>query len=152
MGNLNRLEKDYMLDMDAPALIAGISRLQPVLLKENPVGFCRHCGGELSSTGYFQDEKRWLVASICGSCDSRTLLSYDLDWNWIEDLQLPIASDIGLPVSAIPEEQLSAVFTGAEIRDMRAMESGGPYIRQNIYRARSKLERFQRLFGTKIKL
>jgi len=53
-------------------------------------------------------------------------------------------------VADLPREKLDAFFTPAEIRDMIACQEGSPYVRQNIYRARTKYERFEKLFGIKI--
>lgn len=57
-----------------------------------------------------------------------------------------------MDISSISREMLEAVFTQAEIRDMLACEKGGHYTRQNIYRARAKFERFERLFGIRIRI
>ena len=55
-----------------------------------------------------------------------------------------------MSVSSIAKEKLEAVFTQAEIRDMLACEQSAPYTRQNLYRARAKYEKFEKLFGIKI--
>ena len=55
-------------------------------------------------------------------------------------------------ISSLPREQLEAVFTPAELRTLEACEKDQPYTRQNLYRARAKYEKFEKLFGVKIKL
>ncbi len=80
---------------------------------------------------------------------------YSDDWSWIEDRPLSIEEQnrrSTLKVSEVPLERLEVVFTPAEIRDMLAFQEGRPYLRQNIYRAKAKLDRFERLFGIRIEL
>ncbi|MEI8003787.1 MAG: hypothetical protein WCG94_05575, partial [Methanothrix sp.] len=79
------------------------------------------------------------------------LMRYDRQWNWQEDLDLEIITEKVI-VSSIAKEKLEAVFTQAEIRDMLACERSAPYIRQNLYRARAKYDKFEKLFGIKIEI
>ena len=76
-------------------------------------------------------------------------MRYDRQWNWQGDSDLEIVRE-KVGVSTIGKEKLEAVFTQAEIRDMMACQQGLPYTRQNIYRARAKYEKFEKLFGIKI--
>ena len=78
-------------------------------------------------------------------------MRYDMDWNWLGDEDLEISAEKE-SISTLPREKLEAVFTPAEIRDMLACERGQPYTRQNLYRARAKYDRFEKLFGIKIKV
>jgi hypothetical protein len=79
------------------------------------------------------------------------LLLYGSDWNWLGDQELESSPEFK-SISSLPREQLEAVFTPAEIRTLEACEQGKPYTRQNLYRARAKYEKFEKLFGVKLKL
>ncbi|HQE97377.1 MAG TPA: hypothetical protein PKY20_04175, partial [Methanothrix sp.] len=70
---------------------------------------------------------------------------------WLQDGDLERVKEV-VHICDIAREKLEVVFTAAEIRDMAACQQGQPYTRQNLYRARAKYERFERLFGIKIKV
>jgi hypothetical protein len=78
-------------------------------------------------------------------------MRYDRGWRWLEDCSLEIFREDS-DISSISKEKLEAVFTKAEIRDMMACQSRQPYTKQNLYRARAKYEKFERLFGVKINI
>jgi len=132
------------------------SRLEPVSSEENMVGFCETCGGELKSCAYYRVQEGWMVASRCLGCENLVLMRYDLGWSWLGDTELnsiePSTKSKFASISSIPREKLEVVFTPAELRDMESFERGEPYTRQNLYRARSKFEKFEKLFGVKINL
>ena len=122
---------------------------------EELAGFCSGCGGELSSLGCYSTPGGWLVASRCRGCGSIVLAEYDSRWAWKGDREVAAAPPTPGPrkmprISEIPREELEAVFTPAELRDMERCERGEPYLRQNLYRARAKYEKFERLFGVRI--
>jgi hypothetical protein len=77
------------------------------------------------------------------------LMRYDRHWRWQGDDELQERQD-RVAASSLAKEMLEAVFTAAEIRDLLACERGEPYVRQNIYRARAKYDRFEKLFGIKL--
>jgi len=81
-------------------------------------------------------------------------MRYDLQWNWLGDQELQMsAKEKALSsISSIEKEKLEAVFTSAEIRDLLACEQGQPFTRQNLYRARAKYEKLEKLFGIRLKL
>lgn len=140
-----------------PDLVLDDTKLSPVSREQNRVGICTACGGDLLSLGYYKHAGRWMVAARCGACSRALLMVYGEDWSWIEDLPLVVeaegdAAKASLRVSEVPRERLEVVFTPAEIRDMIAFQEGRPYVRQNLYRARAKLDRFERLFGVRIEL
>jgi hypothetical protein len=123
-------------------------RLEPVSLERNMVGFCSKCDLDLESLAYHSTESKWLVSAHCKN-EHLVLMSYDRLWNWQGDYDLQICKE-KVSVSTISKEKLDAVFTQAEIRDMLACRQGLPYTRQNLYRARAKYEKFEKLFGIKI--
>jgi hypothetical protein len=125
-------------------------RLQPVSLERNMVGFCSKCEMDLESLAYYCTESNWLVTARCQK-EHLILMRYDMQWNWLEDGDLEIITE-KLSLSSIAKEKLEAVFTQAEIRDMLACERSAPYIRQNLYRARAKYDKFEKLFGIKIEI
>ena len=141
---MNRLEQKTR------ALLVNERRLEPVSVEKNMVGFCARCGSDLSSLAYHRTEDGWLVSALCEK-DHLTLMAYDNEWSWQGDQELQIYEETGA-IQSIQKEQLEAVFTPAEIRDMLAYERGESYTRQNLYRAKAKFERFEKLFGIKIKL
>jgi hypothetical protein len=141
---MNRLEQESF------ALLADGDRLEPFSRERNMVGFCSRCDLELESMAYHCTQSGWLVSAQCPK-GHLTLMSYDREWNWLSDQELEICEEEA-SISSIPRENLDAVFTPAEIRDMRAFSQGLPYTRQNLYRARAKFEKFEKLFGTRINL
>lgn len=141
---MNRLEHgSYALLLDG-------RRIEPVSLEKNMVGFCTRCETELESIAYYRSEIGWQVCARCNG-DHLVLMQFDLNWNWLDDQELEISAE-QTSISIIPREKLEAVFTAAEIRDMVAFERGEPYVRQNLYRARAKYDKFEKLFGVKIDL
>jgi hypothetical protein len=141
---MNHLDKENMV------LSLGEKRLEPASVERNMVGFCSLCNAEMESIAYHLNEQNWLVSARC-SGEHLVLMRYDLDWNWLGDEDLEVSAGAE-SISTLPREKLEAVFTPAEIRDMLAYERGEPYTRQNLYRARAKFDRFERLFGIKIKV
>lgn len=148
-----------MIQFRDPDILLDDTKISPVSRAHNPVGICTACDGDLLSLGYYRHAGRWLVAARCGACSRALLMVYGEDWSWIEDMPLVVEEAEGhstakasLRVSEVPQERLEVVFTPAEIRDMIAFQEGRPYVRQNLYRARAKLDRFERLFGIRIEL
>lgn len=141
---MNRLEQK------SRALLVNERRLEPVSVERNLVGFCSRCGSALLSLAYHRTDEGWLVSAECEK-EHPTLMAYDDEWAWLGDQELQIYEETGA-VQAIPREQLEAVFTPAEIRDMLAYERGEGYTRQNLYRAKAKFEKFEKLFGVRIRL
>ncbi|HSD56534.1 MAG TPA: hypothetical protein VLB04_00025 [Methanotrichaceae archaeon] len=141
---MNRLEQgSYVLLSDG-------RRIEPVSLEKNMVGFCARCETELESVAYYRSEIGWQVCARCKG-DHLVLMQFDLNWNWLGDQELEISAE-QKSISMLPREKLEAVFTAAEIRDMEAFERGEPYVRQNLYRARAKYDKFEKLFGERIDL
>jgi len=122
--------------------------LEPVSLECNMVGFCSKCDSDLESLAYYGTQSDWLVCARCQK-EHLILMRYDRQWNWQGDSDLEIVRE-KVGVSTIGKEKLEAVFTQAEIRDMLACQQGLPHTRQNLYRARAKYEKFEKLFGIKI--
>lgn len=139
---MNKLEKGSC------ALYFDGKRFEPVSSDKNKVGFCDKCDSDLESLAYHRIDSGWLVSAQCKN-EHLSLMCYDLEWNWKGDQELQISEENG-KISNIPKEQMEAIFTPAEIRDMRACERGQPYTRQNLYRARAKYDRFEKLFGVMI--
>jgi hypothetical protein len=139
---MNQLE-----EKDSILLFEG-KRLDPVSLERNMVGYCSKCDSDLESLAYHSTESGWLVSARCKK-EHLALLRYDKEWNWLGDLELQTIQEKA-GIGELSREKLEAVFTQAEIRDMLACQQGLPYVRQNVYRARAKYERFEKLFGIKI--
>lgn len=141
---MNRLEQK------SRALLVNERRLEPISVERNMVGFCNRCGSDLFSLAYHRTDAGWFVSARCEK-EHLTLMAYDQEWSWLGDQELQIYEEMGA-VQSIPREKLEAVFTPAEIRDMLACERRESYTRQNLYRARAKFDRFEKLFGIKINL
>ncbi len=140
------------LEREGYALHLEDVRLEPFSLENNIVGFCSLCKSELKSIAYYRQDSEWLVCARCQG-EHLVLIQYDLDWNWLSDQDLQISAETkSISISTISRDKLEAVFTPAEIRDMEAFERGEPYTRQNLYRARAKYEKFEKLFGVRINL
>jgi hypothetical protein len=140
-----------LLEQGSNALLLDGTRMEPVSLEKNLVGFCARCQSELESIAYYRSDLRgWHVSARCKG-DHLVLMQFDSNWNWLGDRELAIAAE-KKSITALPKEKLEAVFTAAEIRDMVAFERGEPYVRQNLYRARAKYDKFEKLFGLKIQL
>ena len=145
---MKRLEKETY------ALLTNGMRLEPISLDKNMVGFCARCESELESLAYHKSDEGWLVSAACKN-EHLVLMLFDGEWKWLGDQSLEMSAKTTIKpggISTLPKEKLEAVFTPAEIRDMLAYEQGKPYTRQNLYRARAKLEKFEKLFGIKINL
>ena len=126
----------------------GKERLDPFSQSRNVIGFCGICDSELESLAYYGTDREWLISARCKN-EHLALIRYDKQWNWLGDLHLEFLKE-EVRVADLDREMLNSVFTPAEIRDMIACQQGQPYTRQNIYRARGKYERFEKLFGIKI--
>jgi hypothetical protein len=148
----------YRLDQEKKYLFFEGQKLEPRSVEGNLVGFCSLCEGELWSIAYYRVSEGWMVAARCDGCDKMVLARFDKSWSWKGDFDLEAAEAVRSAreesktssISNLPREQLEAVFTSAELRDMERCERGEAYTRQNLYRARAKYEKFERLFGTKI--
>ena len=126
----------------------GKERLDPFSQSRNVIGFCGICDSELESLAYYCTDREWLISALCKK-EHLALIRYDKQWNWQGDLPLEFLKEV-VAVADLDREKLNSIFTPAEIRDMIACQQGKPYTRQNIYRARGKYEKFEKLFGIKI--
>ena len=161
------MEKMYRLDQEKKHLFFEGQKIEPRSVEENVVGFCTFCDGELSSLACYQVSEGWLVASRCLGCGRMVLSRYDSSWSWEGDFDLVVVAEdpdqsakeesqrstpqtSTTSISDLPKEKLEVVFTPAELRDMVRCERGEAYTRQNLYRARAKYEKFERLFGVRI--
>jgi len=148
----------YRVDPGKRCLFFEGRKLEPRSVEGNLVGFCSECEGELWSFAYYQVAEGWMVAARCDQCDKTILARYDPSWSWKGDFDLELAeperatteSPKASSILDLPREQLESVFTPAELRDMERCVRGETYTRQNLYRARAKYEKFERLFGMRI--
>jgi hypothetical protein len=148
----------YRVDQEKKHLFFEGQKLEPRSVEENLVGFCSLCEGELWSIAYYRVSEGWMVAARCDGCDKMVLARFGKSWSWEGDYDLeaaepaPPTGDASKTssISDLSREELEAVFTPAELRDMERCEMGEAYTRQNLYRARAKYEKFERLFGVKI--
>ncbi|MGC9515816.1 hypothetical protein, partial [Methanocrinis sp.] len=145
------------IDLEERRLYFEGERFEPSSGEGDLAGFCSFCGGELSSLALYQVSEGWMVAARCSECERMILARYDGSWSWKEDTDLVAAEPERSEkegarrssISEISREELEVVFTPAELRDMERFERGEVYTRQNIYRARAKYDKFERLFGVK---
>lgn len=148
----------YRLEKEDNSLSFEGRRHEPLSLECNFVGFCSRCEGDLSSIAYYRICGGWAVAARCWGCGKLFVLRFDRSWSIEEESELGAGlyegSSCELPKASrlndLSREELEAVFTPAELRDMERCERGEAYTRQNLYRARAKYDKFERLFGVKI--
>ncbi|MCR3882966.1 hypothetical protein P0O24_10365 [Methanotrichaceae archaeon M04Ac] len=148
----------YRLDRDDRCLFFEGRKVVPTSVEGNAVGFCPLCDGELASIAYYRISGGWMVAARCRGCEKPLLLEYDSSWSWKGEFDLGVAAPEkpaeeirkASGILALSREELETVFTPAELRDMERCERGEAYTRQNLYRARAKYDKFERLFGVRI--
>ena len=150
----------YSLDRGDNSLSFEGRSHQPLSLQATFVGFCSRCGGDLSSIAYYRVSGGRAVAAFCDGCQKAFLFRFDESWSFEDESELG-RDGVGGSAAAAPgasrltdlsREELETVFTPAELRDMERCERGEAYTRQNLYRARAKYEKFERLFGVKIEI
>jgi hypothetical protein len=123
-------------------------RLSPVHLETRFVGFCEKCGSDLTSISYHGHRGDNLVVADCRKCEIRYLLRFKSNWDWVSDETLELTQNL----REIPLERLESVFSPSELEAMFARSEGRPYTRQNLFRARKKYNKFEKLFGIKLEL
>lgn len=138
------------LDLQDRTLFFDGKKLEAISGDKRAVGFCSKCGQELESLGYFREGPGWLLAAQC-SHGHPVLISYDDDWGWLGDTDLEISTG-QKRLSEMSREQLEIVFSPGEIKAMEATERREEVSRQNLYRARAKYDKFERLFGVRIRI
>jgi len=141
MNRLNLLDLNLFFDG---------KKLKAISRDKRAVGFCAKCSQELESPGYFRLGSGWLLAARC-SHGHPVLISYADDWRWLEDADLEIGAG-QQSISEMSREQLEVVFSPGEIKAMEATESGEEVPRNNLCRARAKYDKFERLFGIRIRI
>lgn len=148
----------YSLDQGDSSLSFEGRSHQPLCLESNFVGFCSRCEGDLSSIAYYRISGGWAVAARCRGCGKIFVLRFGRSWSIEEESQLgealgeepPCEPPRASRLDDLSREELETVFTPAELRDMERCERGEAYTRQNLYRARAKYDKFERLFGARI--
>ncbi|WP_321417813.1 hypothetical protein [uncultured Methanomethylovorans sp.] len=144
-------------------------------LIENPIGTCSFCDAQIISKSYHYLGDAIAVVAYCEKCGASFVNLYDQEWNWLSEQ--PIShffsyqeSDIRdrdvkidemaprveksmvedqyfTDISKVPMNKLTTIFSPSELEAMIAKSLGEKYVRQYLYRARKKYQKFQDVFG-----
>lgn len=142
--------------------------------EENEVGTCSKCRSPIVSLSYHAIDKEFIIVGKCTKCGKLTANIYDQDWNWVSEIpnshfsryvakagtSTPMKNEVeegqqlsGLELlESIPEKQLHTVFSSTEITAMFARVKGESCVRQYLYNARKKYQKFEDIFGFKIEV
>ncbi|ABE51521.1 hypothetical protein [Methanococcoides burtonii] len=137
--------------------------------EENEVGTCSKCRSPIVSLSYHAIDKEFIIVGKCTKCEKLTANIYDQDWNWVSEIpnshfsryvakagtSTPMKNEVevdqklsGLALlESIPEKQLHSVFSATEITAMFARAKGESCVRQYLYNARKKYQKFEDIFG-----
>jgi len=140
--------------------------------EENEVGTCSKCRSPIVSLSYHAIDKESIIIDKCTKCGKLSANIYDQDWNWVseipnshfsrhvakagtsthmetevEDSQQPSGMEL---LESIPEKQLETIFSSTEITAMFARAKGESCVRQYLYNARKKYQKFEDIFGFQI--
>lgn len=133
------------------------TEVMPYRLEENDIGTCNTCESNLKTLSYHSFNNYILVVTMCSSCRRSTLIIYDNDWNWINEvlisqfLEHGISDDLQL-LKSISQKQLQTIFSTTEITAMFNRAKGEKCVRQYLYNARKKYQSFEDVFGIKISI
>ncbi|WP_367343699.1 hypothetical protein [Methanomethylovorans sp.] len=138
-------------------------------LTENLIGTCSFCDAQIISQSYHDLDDNTAVVAYCEKCGASFINLYDREWNWISEQ--PISHFFSYKESTarnaefqmgenskrensyytdltnVPMNKLTTIFSPSEIESMMAKSLGKKYVRQYLYRARKKYEKFQDVFG-----
>lgn len=142
--------------------------------EENEVGTCSKCRYPIVSLSYHTINKESIIVGKCTKCGKLSANIYDQDWNWVSEIpnshfsrdvtkagtSTPMKNEVeegqqlsGLELlESIPEKQLHTVFSSTEITAMFARAKGESCVRQYLYNARKKYQKFEDIFGFKIEV
>jgi len=153
---------EYRYDLADSNLCIGEKRIPAYDLEENEIGSCSKCSAMLVSLSYHCVSEKNIVVTRCVSCRSFYANVYNLDWSWIDEVQLtllPIPITISNKVindskelEKLSMKKLQAVFSRGEIEALFAKTRNETPIRQYLYRARKKYKLFEEIFDIQLDL
>lgn len=141
--------------------------------EENEVGTCSKCRSPIVSLSYHAIGKESIIVDKCTKCGKLSANIYDQDWNWVSEIpnshfsryvakagtSTPMKNEVedsqlsGIELlESIPEKQLETIFSSTEIAAMFARAKGESCVRQYIYNARKKYQKFEDIFGFQIEV
>ena len=144
-------------------------------LIENPIGTCSFCDAQIISKSYHYLGDTIAVVAYCEKCGASFVNLYDREWNWLSEqpishffsyqesdirdrdvkideivprVEKSVAEDqYFTDISKVPMNKLTTIFSPSELEAMIAKSLGEKYVRQYLYRARKKYQKFQDVFG-----
>ena len=151
-------------DVENNCLLVDEKEITAYDIEENEIGACGDCQSELMSISYHSSETGTLVVSKCANCNAMCIVSYDSEWNWIEEIPITqfysstcdqeesvVNKELEL-LESIPIKRLKCVFSQTELDSMFAKAKGEKYVRQYLSRARKKYSDFEELFEIKLEI
>lgn len=133
------------------------TEVKPYGLEDNDIGTCNACGSNLKTLSYHSFKDDILVVTKCTSCKRFTLIIYNKDWNWINEVIISQfleheTSDDLLFLNSLSQKQLQTIFSPTEITAMFNRAKRKKCVRQYLYNARKKYQVFEDVFGIKISI
>ena len=140
-------------------------------VENNEVGICSSCEANLLSISYHTFNEELVIVSKCGNCGLVYANIYDNNWAWLDEVVISHFSDDICNNNAkcaierrsddnineklkslnnIPMKQLVTIFSPAEITAIFARAKGDECVRQYLYNARKKYDKFEDVFGIAI--
>ena len=141
-------------------------------IENNEVGICSSCGANLLSMSYHTFNESLIIVSKCGNCELIYANIYDNNWVWMNEVVIShflddvCNNDVKCnstecesnknineklqSLNNIPMKQLTTIFSSAEITAIFARAKGDECVRQYLYNARKKYDKFEDVFGIKI--
>ena len=141
-------------------------------VENNEVGICSSCEANLLSISYHTFNEDLVIVSKCGNCGLVYANIYDNNWAWLDEVvishfsddtcnndtkcnSIECGSDENInekleSLNNIPMKQLVTIFSPAEITAIFARAKGDECVRQYLYNARKKYDKFEDVFGIAI--
>ena len=141
-------------------------------IENNEVGICSSCKANLLSISYHTINEDLVIVSKCDNCGLIYANIYDNNWAWLDEViishfldgiskndvkcnSIVYGSDDDLneklqSLNNIPMKQLKIIFSSAEITAIFARAKGDDCVRQYLYNARKKYDKFEDVFGIAI--
>lgn len=163
---------NFEYDLKNNVLCIDENQLPEHSIENNEVGICSSCGANLLSISYHTFNEDLVIVSKCGNCGLFYANIYDNNWIWLDEAVISHFSDdicnndakcnpIGCgsddvineklqSLKNIPMKQLTTIFSSAEITAIFARVNGDECVRQYLYNARKKYDKFEDVFGIAI--
>lgn len=165
---LSTLETNTSYNRKDKNLWIGKDNFFPENCEVGDIGNCVNCDFVMEPLSFHKlSSDYYAIVAQCSSCKRLILSVYDMDWKWCKEIDLAttekvpetVAEDVSLDklsgiqlLESIPEKVLNTVFSPREIEAMYSRAKGEKYVRQYLYNARKKYDRFADIFGIRINI